>query len=696
MKYLNRELSWIKFNKRVLEEAQNENNPILERLNFLSISGSNLDEFLMVRLAAVKGQIDAGVSQLSMDGLTPEQVFEKVITKTKNLMQEQQNCWLNLKNELEKKNILFLKREEISRTDFKWLEHYFLKEVYPILTPLAIDPAHPFPFINNLALTLIMKFKIQNKKEFNCLIPIPDSTNRFIFLPGKGLRILHIKDLIICFLDKILPKYKLISYGTFRVIRDSDIEFNDESEDLVSSFENQLKQRRIGKVIFLELQKYISDDLKKMIYKELEISEKEAQLVPGILEISSLEQIAKVNIREMRWKTFQPRYPERLKETNNNCFSAIKKKEFVVHHPYESFDVVIQFLRQAAKDPNVIVIKQTLYRTVSENSQIALALIEAAEKGKSVTAIVELKARFDEATNIKYSKDLEKAGVHVVHTFSNIKTHAKLSLIVRKEKLGLKVYTHIGTGNYHPDNAKIYADLSLFSNDKIIANDVQKMFNIITGNAKIDSFEDIFISPKNLKNALIDFINQEIKNKKKKKPAGIWLKCNSLVDKDLIDNLYKASKNGVKVELIIRGVCCLKPSVKGLSENIKVRSIVGRFLEHSRIFCFGNGSRLPSRKAKVFISSADLMPRNFDRRFEVMVPIKNKTVHRQILDQIMVAYLNDKKQCWIMTEEGKYFRQIGKNSKSAHEYFMANPSLSGRGSALKINKPQKIRLKNKN
>ena len=696
MKYLNRELSWIKFNKRVLEEAQNENNPLLERLNFLSISGSNLDEFLMVRLAAVKGQIDAGVSQLSMDGLTPEQVFEKVITKTKNLMQEQQNCWLNLKNELEKKKIFFLKIEEISRTDFKWLEHYFLKEVYPILTPLAIDPAHPFPFINNLALTLIMKFKVQKKKEFNCLIPIPDSINRFIFLPGKVLRILHIKDLIICFLDKILPKYKLISYGTFRVIRDSDIEFNDESEDLVSSFENQLKQRRIGKVIFLELQKYISDDLKKMIYKELEISEKEAQLIPGILEISSLQQIAKTNIREMRWKTFQPRYPERLKETNNNCFSAIKKKEFVVHHPYESFDVVIQFLRQAAKDPNVIVIKQTLYRTVSENSEIALALIEAAEKGKSVTAIVELKARFDEATNIKYSKDLEKAGVHVVHTFSNIKTHAKLSLIVRKEKLGLKVYTHIGTGNYHPDNAKIYADLSLFSNDKIIANDVQKMFNIITGNAKIDNFENIFISPKNLKNALIDFINQEIKNKKKKKPAGIWLKCNSLVDKDLIDNLYKASKNGVKVELIIRGVCCLKPSVKGLSENIKVRSIIGRFLEHSRIFCFANGSRLPSRKAKVFISSADLMPRNFERRFEVMVPIKNKTVHRQVLDQIMVAYLNDKKQCWIMTEEGKYLRQKGKNSKSAHEYFMANPSLSGRGSALKISKPQKISLKNKN
>ena len=516
MKYLNRELSWIKFNKRVLEEAQNENNPLLERLNFLSISGSNLDEFLMVRLAAVKGQIDAGVSQLSMDGLTPEQVFQKVITKTKNLMQEQQNSWLNLKNELEKKKILFLKIEEISQTDFKWLEQYFLKEVYPILTPLAIDPAHPFPFINNLALTLIMKFEVQKKKEFNCLIPIPDATNRFIFLPGKGLRIFHIKDLIICFLDKILPKYKLISYGTFRVIRDSDIEFNDESEDLVSSFENQLKQRRIGKVIFLELQKYISDDLKKMIYKELEISEKEAQLIPGILEISSLEQIARENIREMRWKTFQPRYPERLKETNNNCFLAIKKKEFVVHHPYESFDVVIQFLRQAAKDPNVIVIKQTLYRTVSENSEIALALIEAAEKGKSVTAIVELKARFDEATNIKYSKDLEKAGVHVVYTFSNIKTHAKLSLIVRKEKLGLKVYTHIGTGNYHPDNAKIYADLSLFSNDKIIANDVQKMFNIITGNAKIDNFEDIFISPKNLKNALIDFINQEIKNKKKK------------------------------------------------------------------------------------------------------------------------------------------------------------------------------------
>ena len=525
------------------------------------------------------------------------------------------------------------------------------------------------------------------------MIPIPESLDRFIILPGNNIRILHIKDLIICFLDKIYPKYKLLSYGTFRVIRDSDIEFSDESEDLVSSFENQLKQRRIGKVIFIEIQKHISEDLKKMIYKELDISKNEVELIPDLLEVNSLNQIANINIGELKWKTFQPRYPERLKETNNNCFLAIKKKEFIVHHPYESFDVVIQFLRQAAKDPSVVVIKQTLYRTVRENSEIALALIDAAEKGKSVTAIVELKARFDEATNIKYSKDLEKAGVHVVHTFSNIKTHAKLSLIVRKENLGLKVYTHVGTGNYHPANAKIYADLSLFTCDQNISNDVQNIFNIITGNAKIKKFESIFLSPINLKDSLIKLIDFEIKNCKEKKPSGIWLKCNSLVDKDLIDHLYKASKAGVKIELIIRGVCCLRPGVSGLSENIKVRSIIGRFLEHSRIYCFANSAKLPSRKAKVFISSADLMPRNFERRFEIMVPIRNKTVHRQVLDQIMVAYLNDNKQCWLMSQNGKYTRLKEKHSISAHEYFMSNPSLSGRGKALKKNKPKKIKLK---
>tara|TARA_B100000989_G_C19529882_1_gene469011 strand:- start:2758 stop:4842 length:2085 start_codon:yes stop_codon:yes gene_type:complete len=692
MKYLNRELSWIEFNKRVLSEAENQINPLLERLKFLSISSSNLDEFLMVRMAAVKGQIDAGVTQLSIDGFTPEQVFEQIIVETKSLIKKQQLCWQELKGQLYSNNVFFLQKEELTSYDLVWLEEYFIKNLYPILTPLAIDLAHPFPFINNLSLTLIMKFQTFDKSDFNCLIPIPESIERFIILPGKNLRILHIKDLIICFLNKFFPKYKLITYGTFRVIRDSDIEFNDESEDLVRSFENQLKQRRVGKVIFLEIQKYISDDLKRLIYKELGISENEAELIPDLPEISSLIQIANINIRELKWKEFHPRYPERLKETNNDCFLAIKKKEFIVHHPYESFDVVIQFLRQAARDPKVIVIKQTLYRTVKENSEIALALIEAAEKGKSVTAIVELKARFDEATNIKYSKDLEKAGVHVVYTFSNIKTHAKLSLVVRREKQALKVYTHIGTGNYHPDNAKIYADLSLFSCDEIVSRDVQKMFNVITGNSKVEDFENIFVSPINLKKSLIKFIDQEIKNHRNKKPSGIWLKCNSLVDKDIIDHLYMASSIGVKVELVVRGICCLKPNVEGLSENIKVKSIIGRFLEHSRIYCFANGAKIPSREAKVFISSADLMPRNFERRFEIMVPIKNKTVHRQVLDQIMVAYLNDTKQSWSMSNQGKYFRSASKRQESAHEYFMSNPSLSGRGKALIKNKPQEIKL----
>ena len=692
--YINRELSWIKFNRRVLEEAENKKNPLLERLKFLSISGSNLDEFLMVRLAGIKGQVDADVNDLSIDGYYPNEILEKIVFETKKLIKEQHRCWKKLKKHLKNNEVLILKQKDLNKRQLTLLKTYFIDKIYPILTPLSLDPAHPFPFINNLALTIIVNFQDHKKRKITTIIPIPESLERFITITEEKIKLVHISDIVISFLNHIFPNYKILSYGSFRVLRDSDIEFSDEAEDLARSFENQLKLRKFGKTIFLEIEKKTPSNLVDLICKKLGIDEKFVEFIDEMIEVSSLEQLTKIKKKKLLWKKFEPRYPERLKESKNDCFLAIKKKEFIVHHPYESFDVVVQFLRQAANDPDVLVIKQTLYRTVRENSEIALALIEAAESGKSVTAIVELKARFDEETNIKYSKDLEKAGVHIVYTFANMKTHAKLSLVVRKEKTGLKTYVHIGTGNYHPDNAKIYSDLSLFSCDKFICDDVQKVFNMITGYAKIKKFNLLNVSPINLKNSMLELIENEIKNKKKGLNGEIWLKCNSLVDKDIIDKLYYASKNGVKIELIIRGVCCLKPGLPGVSENIKVKSIVGRFLEHSRIYCFASGNSMPSRNNKVFISSADLMPRNFERRYEVMVPILNSTVHKQVIDQIMVTYLNDKKQSWIMDQFGNYNKLNKLNSSdSAHDYFMSNPSLSGRGNAIKKSKPKKLKIK---
>ena len=692
--YINRELSWIQFNRRVLEESENNRNPVLERLRFLAISGSNLDEFLMVRLAGVKAQVDADVNDLSIDGFSPDEILKKIVFETRKLIQEQQYCWKKLKKDLKKNEIFIVKQKDLNKKQLASLKNYFINEIYPTLTPLSLDPAHPFPFINNLALTIIVNFESHKKKKITSIIPIPESLQRFIVFTEEKLRLIHISDVIICFLNHIFPNYKVLSYGSFRVLRDSDIEFSDEAEDLVRSFENQLKLRKFGKTIFLEIEERTPDNLIDLICRKLEIDGNFVELVPDMLEISSLEQLTKIKKSKLLWKKFEPRYPERLKETKNDCFLAIKKKEFIVHHPYESFDVVIQFLRQASRDPDVLVIKQTLYRTVRENSEIALTLIEAAESGKSVTAIVELKARFDEETNIRYSKDLEKAGVHIVYTFANMKTHAKLSLIVRKEKNGLQTYVHIGTGNYHPDNAKIYSDLSLFSCDKLICDDVQKIFNMITGYARIKEFDQIRVSPVNLKNSILELIENEIKNKKRGLNGEIWLKCNSLVDKEIIDKLYTASQNGVKIELIIRGVCCLKPGLPKVSENIRVKSIIGRFLEHSRIYCFSNGLNMPSKKNKVFISSSDLMPRNFERRYEVMVPILNSTVHKQVINQIMVTYLNDEKQSWIMDHLGNYKKsKFHDNSESAHDYFMSNPSLSGRGNAIKKSKPKILKIK---
>ena len=695
-KYINRELSWLEFNQRVLEEAENSKIPLAERLNFLSISGSNLDEFFMVRVAGLKGQVDSEVFIETIDGLMPEQVLNEVIKKSKFIKKKQNECWANILKELSKNDIKVCETKQLNVTEKKWLKNYFVKEIFPLLTPVAIDPAHPFPFVPNLGLSIVLKFKSKNSKNIiRVVIPFPKGLKKFIKINNIN-KFIATENIIIFFIDQLFPTYNFISYGAFRLIRDSDIEFSDEAEDLVTTFENQLRKRRYGREVLLEMTKSIPEDLKNMIINSLNINTDNIIYAEHILDISSANQITSSISKAHRWKDFKPRFPERIKDANDNCFAAIRYKDMIIHHPYESFDVVVKFLRQAAKDKKVLVIKQTIYRTAKENNEIIEALVEAAEEGKSVTALLEIKARFDEEVNIKVSRYLKRYGVQVVYGSINLKTHAKISLVVRRERKGLNTYVHFGTGNYHINTAKVYTDLSLFTCNNEVAEDAQQFFNMATGYASPSRWKHLSVAPDNLRNDILTLIDNEISNKVKGKKSEIWFKCNSLIDEVVINKLYKASQIGVKIELIVRGVCCLRPKVKGLSENINVRSIVGRFLEHSRIYCFSNGHSMPSSKAKIFISSADIMPRNFDRRYEVMVPILNQTVHKQILNQIMVANLKDNTQAWEMKPSGEYSRIIeGKLPISAHNCFMSNPSLSGRGKSIKIKKPKDLLFKNK-
>ena len=695
-KYINRELSWLEFNQRVLEEAENSKIPLGERLNFLSISGSNLDEFFMVRVAGLKGQVDSEVFIETIDGLMPEQVLYEVIKKSKFIKKKQNECWEIILKELSKNGIKVCGTKQLNVAEKRWLKTYFVKEIFPLLTPVAIDPAHPFPFVPNLGLSIVLKLK--NKKSKNIIrvvIPFPKGLKKFIKVNDIN-KFIPTDNIIIFFIDLLFPKYTFISYGAFRLIRDSDIEFSDEAEDLVTTFENQLRKRRYGREVLLEMTKSIPEDLKNMIINSLDIKRDNIIYAEHILDISSANQITSSAKKELKWKDFKPRFPERIKDANDNCFAAIRYKDMIIHHPYESFDVVVKFLRQAAKDKKVLVIKQTIYRTAKENNEIIEALVEAAEEGKSVTALLEIKARFDEEVNIKVARYLKRYGVQVVYGSINLKTHAKISLVVRRERKGLNTYVHFGTGNYHINTAKVYTDLSLFTCNKEVAEDAQQFFNMATGYASPSKWRHLSVAPDNLRNDILTLIDNEISNKLKGKNSEIWFKCNSLIDEEVINKLYNASQAGVKIELIVRGVCCLRPQIKGLSENISVRSIVGRFLEHSRIYCFSNGHSMPSSKAKIFISSADIMPRNFDRRYEVMVPILNQTVHKQILNQIMVANLKDNIQAWEMKSSGEYSRvKVGKPNISAHNYFMSNPSLSGRGKSIKIKKPKDLVFKNK-
>ena len=682
-RYFNRELSWLAFNERVLAEATNRNYPLLERLRFLSISGSNLDEFLMVRVAGIAGQVRRQIEEISIDGATPAQALSAIHEKVLQLETVQQEAWSELKRLLGDVGVRVIGDEPLDKAGEAWLTDYFLEHIMAVITPQAIDPAHPFPFVANQGIGVLFSLTREaDDSPVMEMVLIPSSLPRFVRIPGEEAAWISIEDLICRNTDQIFPGFTVNGHGVFRILRDSDIEIEEDAEDLVRYYRTAIQRRRRGIVIVLQLQGKFDPAAEDLLRNQLGLDRALIMKTDGIIGFSGLSAICDEDRPELKFEPYSPRYPERILEHDGDIFAAIREKDIVIQHPYESFEVVIDFLRQAAQDPDVVAIKQTLYRA-GKQSAIISALIAAAEAGKSVTAVVELKARFDEEQNLLWASQLERAGVQVIYGFVDWKTHAKVSMVVRREGEGHRTYCHFGTGNYHPITARIYTDLSYFTADPAAGRDAVRLFNFITGYVEPKTTEVLAISPISLRARLYACIDAEIANATAGKPAAIWAKMNSLTDPELIDRLYDASQAGVEIMLVVRGICCLRPGIPGISEHIMVKSVIGRFLEHVRIWAFANGAEMPNRKAHVFITSADGMSRNLDRRVEVMVPMRNKTVHDQVLDQVMLANLLDTEQSWMLEPDGHYER-VGEsdNPFNLHRYFMTNPSLSGRGASI--------------
>jgi len=681
--FFNRELSWIAFNERVLAEACNANYPLLERLRFLTISGSNADEFMMIRVAGLAGQTLRRIDTRSLDDKTPAQQLTAVREAAAALEQRQQDIWRDLRSELAAEGIRIIEGERLAGETSQWLKDYFLDHIAPVITPQAIDPAHPFPFVANLGMGLLFNLtRLADKSQVVEMVLLPSGLPRFIRLPGEEAVYISIENLIGRYAHQIFPGFRIEGDGVFRVLRDSDIEVEEEAEDLVRYFRTAIQRRRRGSVILLELDKDFDSACEQILRDQLELDIAIVTKTSGIIGVSGLARLVDEDRPDLKFEPFSPRYPERVLEHDGDCFASIREKDFIVHHPYESFEVVVDFIRQAARDPDVVAIKQTLYRAGNQ-SPVINALIRAAEEGKAVTAVVELKARFDEEQNLLWANQLERAGVQVIYGFVDWKTHAKVAMVVRREEGGYRTYCHFGTGNYHPVTAKIYTDLSYFTADPKLGRDAAKLFNFVTGYVEPAELEALAISPLGLRSRLEECIDREIENQKAGRPAAIWAKLNSLTDGRLIAKLYEAGEAGVPINLVVRGICCLKPGIHGLSDTIVVKSIIGRFLEHSRIWAFANGYAMPNRRAQVFISSADGMSRNLDRRVETLVPIRNKTVHAQVLEQVLLANLLDTEQSWLLQHDGNYVRaEKGERPFNLHRYFMTNPSLSGRGAAI--------------
>ncbi|MBY6014719.1 RNA degradosome polyphosphate kinase [Qipengyuania gaetbuli] len=692
-RYTNRELSWLSFNRRVLAESENARYPLLERLRFLSISGSNLDEFTMVRIAGLEGQVHRGIETPGIDGLSPRQQLDAIREQVLQLEHRQQDSLDELRGLLADEGILIALVEQLDKQQQDWLEDYFTTDILPLITPQAIDPSHPFPFVASGGMGVLFRLKRGRRKgELVEMVLIPSGAPRFVRVPGEKAIYVAIEQLVTRFASQLFPGFKILGDGIFRVLRDSDIEVEDEAEDLVRYFRTAIQRRRRGRAVLLELDDECDASAEALLREQFDVDAAMIVKTGGMLGLSDLSAICNEPRPDLKFTPFSPRYPERVLAHDGDVFTAIREKDMVIHHPYESFEVVVDFLHQAAVDPQVVSIKQTLYRA-GDQSPVIAALVEAAQNGKAVTAVVELKARFDEERNIRWANELERAGVQVIYGFTEWKTHAKVSLVVRREEDGYRTYCHFGTGNYHPVNARIYTDLSYFTADAALGRDAAKMFNFITGYIEPDALEKIAISPIGLREKLYELIDVEIANARAGKPSGIWVKMNSITNQAMIDKLYEASKAGVEIRMVVRGICSLRPGIPGLSENISVKSVIGRFLEHGRMWAFANGKALPSRQAKVFITSADAMSRNLDRRVEVLVPVTNKTVHDQMLGQVMLANILDTEQSWRLGPDGQYLRmRKGEGGFNCHEYFMSNPSLSGRGSALQRHEVPRLTL----